>query len=153
MPNIRELCGMPLLSKYCFFVIDTCGSMYGERIGMVNSAMERAIEFLKTTSKKSGDYIQKMAILKVNTNCQWCEEDGPEAVANYKFENLEAGGLCDWGAALSELDNKLNQREFLIDDVPLCRPIIVFMFSDRSATDDYKKVWKSCLITGSLNWP
>ena len=113
--------------------------MYGKKIGMVNSAMERAIEFLKTTRKKSGDYIQKMAILKVNTNCQWCEEYGPEAVANYKFENLEAGGLCDWGAALSELDNKLNPREFLIDDVPLCRPIIVFMFSDRSATDDYKK--------------
>lgn len=130
---------MPLLSKYCFFVIDTCGGMYGKKIGMVNSAMERAIEFLKTTRKKSGDYIQKMAILKVNTNCQWCEEYGPEAVANYKFENLEAGGLCDWGAALSELDNKLNPREFLIDDVPLCRPIIVFMFSDRSATDDYKK--------------
>lgn len=60
--------------------------MYGKKIGMVNSAMERAIEFLKTTRKKSGDYIQKMAILKVNTNCQWCEEYGPEAVANYKFE-------------------------------------------------------------------
>lgn len=78
MPDIREICGMPLLSKYCFFVIDTCGGMYGEKIGMVNSAMERTIEFLKTTSKKSGDYIQKMAILRVNTNCQWCEEDGPE---------------------------------------------------------------------------
>lgn len=139
MPDIREICGMPLQSKYCFFVIDTCGGMYGERIGIVNSAMERAIEFLKTTRETSGDCIQKMAILKVNTNCQWCEEDGPEPVASYQFEKLEAGGLCDWGAALSELDKKLDQREFLIDDVPLCRPIIAFVFSDRSATDDWRK--------------
>ena len=57
---------------------------------------------------------------------------------DFVWEDLDAGGLTDVGAALKELDGKLSRNAFLQSMTGAYLPVIIFM-TDGCATDDYKK--------------
>ena len=121
-----------------FYVLDTSGSMSGTPIATLNRAMNETIEALKTVAKSNADALLKVAVLEFNSGCNWVNPSGPEEMEDFLWEDLEAGGLTDVGAALKELDSELSRHAFLQSMTGAYLPVIIFM-TDGFATDDYKK--------------
>ncbi len=137
MPEINKLKETPRKELHVFYVLDTSGSMEGQKISALNHAMEECTEALKTLAKSNGDAILKIAVLEFNSGCKWITSNGPEAMEDFEWEYLEAGGLTDIGTALKELNGKLSRNEFLNSMTGAWMPIIIFM-TDGFATDDYE---------------
>lgn len=138
MPGINEFEGTARRELTVFYVLDTSGSMEGAPISTLNKAMEETVEVLRDQAKSNADALLKIGVLEFNTGCRWVQPAGPEELEDFFWEDLEAGGLTDVGAALSELDKKLSRNTFLKSMTGAYLPIIIFM-SDGYATDEYKR--------------
>lgn len=122
------------------FVIDTSGSMLDDgKMTQVNSGMYETVEILKDFSKKNADTNLKIGILKFSSGCEWVT-NGLEPFSDFEYEDLEAGGLTDLGAALNELDSKLSRHKdgFLGTMIGSNMPIIIFL-TDGWPNDDWEK--------------
>lgn len=130
------------------FVIDTSGSMSMDgKMTQVNSGISEAVEILREFSKKNADANLKIGILKFSSGCEWVTK-GLEPFTEFEYENLEAGGLTDLGAALDELNSKLTRHKggFLGSMIGSNMPIIIFV-TDGFPNDDWEKpldnIWKN----------
>ena len=112
-----------------FYVVDTSGSMCGSKIGSVNSAME--------------------AIMQFSSGCSWITpQSGPIAIGDVIWNDLNAGGVTDLGAACKELDKKLSRNEYLNSQTGAYAPVIL-LFSDGGPTDNWEKELKQLKLN---NW-
>ena len=138
MPNINEDLGaMPRKLLPIIYVIDTSGSMKGDRIAAVNEAMRDTLEVLRDVSANNPSAELKVGVLKFATSAEWITKSGLIYLDDYYWNDLEAGGLTDLGAALTELDKKLSRNAFLTSEVGFKAPVIIFM-SDGAPTDDWE---------------
>lgn len=139
MPSTNSLTESPRKELHVFYVLDTSGSMTGDKISALNHAVEESTEALKSLAKTNGDAKLKVAVLEFNSGCKWITSNGPEDMEeDFEYEYLEAGGLTDIGAALKELNSKLSRHAFLNSITGALMPVIIFM-TDGYATDDYEK--------------
>lgn len=126
-----------------FYLVDASGSMSGTKIGTVNAAMEECIPLLKEVAADNDDAEIKVAILQFSSGCQWVTpESGPQDLENIKWNDVQAGGLTDFGAALLELDDKLSREKFLKSQTGAYAPVILLL-SDGEPTDDWEKGLKT----------
>lgn len=123
-----------------FFVVDTSGSMTGDKIGTVNNTMEEIIPTIRDISEKNTDALIKMAVLQFSKGAQWVMPEGvskPIDVREYEWQHLTAKGLTDFGAACIELNEKMSRKEFIEETVGYYAPVIILL-SDGEPTDDYR---------------
>lgn len=122
-----------------FYVVDTSGSMKGSKIGTVNSAMEEAVlRDLPAISEENDDAEIKAAIMQFSSGCSWITPaSAPVGVGDLVWNDLEAGGLTDFGAACLELESKLSRSAFLKSDTGCYAPVILLL-SDGGPTDDWE---------------
>ena len=120
-----------------FFVLDTSGSMDGEKIGALNDAIRDTIPLIRDISNSNADVEIKFAVLSFASGTEWVTPS-PVDLSSYKFNDLQAGGCTDLGEAFSELNSKLDKNAFLSSQVGNVAPVIILM-SDGEPTDDYKK--------------
>jgi uncharacterized protein YegL len=111
--------------------------MAGERIASVNEAMNETMEVLRDVSEKNPDAEIKVGVLKFSTNAEWVT-NGLVFMDDFYWNDLQAGGVTDFGAALKELNHKLSRSEFLVSETGFCVPVLMFM-SDGQPTDNYQK--------------
>ena len=136
--NTHEIEGIARRVLNVFFVIDTSGSMAGTAIAQVNMGIQDTIETLKQEAHNA-DAQLKLAVLEFNSGATWLNPAGPQDVEDFMFANpLEAHGLTDMGAALTELDSKLSRSAYLNAIQGNYLPLIIFL-SDGQPTDDYLK--------------
>lgn len=64
--------------------------------------------------------------------------NGAINLEDWNWEDLQAGGITDFGAALIELDKKLSRKEFLNSQTGAYAPVIL-LFSDGGPTDNWEK--------------
>lgn len=123
-----------------FYVVDTSGSMTGDKIGSVNSAMEEAITVdLPDISTANDDAEIRVAIMQFSSGCSWITpSSGPIGIGDVIWNDLHANGLTDLGAACVELDKKLSRNEFLESQTGAYAPVIL-LFSDGGPTDNWEK--------------
>lgn len=123
-----------------FYVVDTSGSMTGDKIGSVNSAMEEAITVdLPDISTANDDAEIRVAIMQFSSGCSWITpSSGPIGIGEVIWNDLHANGLTDLGAACVELDKKLSRNEFLESQTGAYAPVIL-LFSDGGPTDNWEK--------------
>ena len=123
-----------------FYVVDTSGSMTGDKIGSVNSAMEEAITVdLPDISTANDDAEIRVAIMQFSSGCSWITpSSGPIGIGDVIWNDLYANGLTDLGAACIELDSKLSRNEFLESQTGAYAPVIL-LFSDGGPTDNWEK--------------
>lgn len=139
MPNTNNFTETPRKELHIFYVLDTSGSMLGDKISTLNRAMEETVDALRDMARKNGDARLKIAVLTFASNCEWITSNGPEDLEEaFVYEPLSAGGLTDIGSALEELNQKLSRHEFLDSMTGAYMPVIIFM-TDGYATDDYDK--------------
>jgi len=122
-----------------FFLVDTSGSMSGSKIGAVNHAIEEFIPEIKSISAGNADVQIKIAVLEYSTGVRWITVCGPVEVDKFIWEELEAGGASDFGAACKALNEKLSTKAFMREANGLFPPVI-FLFSDTEPTDNWQSV-------------
>ena len=140
MSLLDQVAPAPRKVMTLFYVVDTSGSMAGEKIGSVNSAMEEAIlSDLPEISEANDDAEIKVAIMQFASGCSWITpQSGPIGIGDVIWNDLNASGLTDLGAACLELDKKLSRNEFLQSQTGAYAPVIL-LFSDGAPTDDWEK--------------
>ncbi|MBQ9437273.1 MAG: VWA domain-containing protein, partial [Lachnospiraceae bacterium] len=118
--------------------VDTSGSMTGTRIGTVNAAMEECIPLLKEVAQANDDAEIKVAILQFSSGNSWMTSDqGPVALDDLVWNDLQAGGMTELGGALLELDKRLSRNEFLKSQTGAYAPVILLL-SDGGPTDNWE---------------
>lgn len=141
MPDVREQEAPARKLLPIIYVIDTSGSMIGDRIASVNLAMNETINVLREVSNDNPTAELKIGVLKFSSGAKWITDAGFVYVDDFYWNDLTAGGLTDYGSALTELNNKLSRSEFLDSEVGYKAPAIIFM-SDGEPTDDYESAIK-----------
>lgn len=142
MPREKDLeFSLPRKVMTLFLLVDTSGSMtVNGNIGKVNSAIEEMIPLLQEVSNENADAEIKIAVLAFSTGCRWVTHDesghpGVESLEGFFWNDLEATGLTDMGAAFVELESKLSRSAFLKSATGAYAPVIILL-SDGQPTDD-----------------
>lgn len=148
MPNINETVEVARKVLPIIYVLDTSGSMAGDRIAAVNEAMNETMEVLKDVSAKNPDAEIKIGVLKFSSGAEWIT-NGLIFMEDFYWNDIKAGGVTDLGSALNELHNKLSRSQFLISDTGFCIPVLMFM-SDGQPTDNYEKALEN--INANNKW-
>ncbi len=126
-----ELASRPL---HFFWVVDCSGSMYGEKIGIVNNAIQNVLPDMVSEAEDNPNAQLMIRTLKFSTGAEWLTEN-PVKVEDYVWEDLDAGGVTDLGKAFELLTAQLDVKQMGERALP---PVIVLL-SDGQPTDDYKK--------------
>lgn len=73
MGLLDDVVSVPRRTMTLFFVIDTSGSMAGNKIGAVNDAVENVLPMLDEISASNPDAEIKVAALEFSSgcNCKW----------------------------------------------------------------------------------
>lgn len=137
MPNFNNLEAVPRKDLHVFFVLDTSGSMSGDRITALNNGMTECIDALSDLAKNNGDANIKIAVMQFDSNVKWITYNGPENMEDFTWEPLDCGGMTSMGAALAELDSKLSRNEFLSSVTGALMPVIIVM-TDGFANDEWE---------------
>ena len=132
--NVDEI---PRRVMTLFFVVDTSGSMSGEKIASLNVAAREVIPFISDLSASNADAQIKIAVLEFSSGTEWMYPQ-PMDAENFQWRDLEAGGLTDLGEACIELGNKLSTKAYMTEATGSFAPAIILM-SDGEPTDDYKR--------------
>lgn len=127
---------VPRRTMVLFFLVDTSGSMYGSKIGTVNSAIEEVVPELKDISESNADAQIKIATLAFSTGSQWITSE-PVPAETFIWNYLDAGGVTDLGDACYQLNEKLSRSGFMGDVTGSFAPAI-FLLSDGEPTDNYQ---------------
>lgn len=136
MPEIIARPGGALASRplHFFWVVDCSGSMWGEKIGVVNNAIQSVLPDMIDEAANNPNAQLMIRTLKFSTGASWVTAN-PVKVEEYVWEDLEAGGVTDLGKAFDLLAAQLDVKQMGERALP---PVIVLL-SDGQPTDDYKK--------------
>lgn len=139
MKNLLEnVEGIKKRTATVFFLIDRSGSMYGTKIGSVNHAMGEAIPEMCKIVEDSADADLNVAVLLFSAGAEWMTPQ-PVNVADFRWNNIEADAVTDFGYALKMLNDKLSRKEdgFMKEASESYAPAFILM-SDGQPTDEYK---------------
>ena len=132
LPPIEKIARRTMI---LFFLIDTSGSMCGEKIGAVNAGMEDTILDIKEITNPDAQV--KIAVLEFSSGTKW-QTTQPIDIETFVWNRLEAAGLTDLGEACLKLNEKLSKNAFMSDGTGNYAPAII-LISDGNPTDDYDK--------------
>jgi uncharacterized protein YegL len=128
---------IPRKTMVLFFVIDTSGSMRGSKIGSVNTTISEILPELKDISAENADAQIKIAALEFSSGAKWLY-DRPIEAEKFCWNDLDAGGVTDFGEACKTLNQKLSREQFMNNIVGSFAPVIILL-SDGAPTDNYRK--------------
>lgn len=117
-----------------FFLVDTSGSMDGDRIGQVNNAVKEALPEIRNLGGADADIY--FAPLTFGATVNWVYAK-PEPVATATWKSLDADGMTPLGEAFNALNLKLSRNEFLASPSGSFAPVI-FLLTDGYPNDDWE---------------
>ncbi len=118
-----------------FFLVDTSGSMCGEKIGSLNEAVRETIPDLNDLSVSNPDAAIKIAALQFDSDVKWLYPQPIEA-EKFQWNDLQADGLTALGGALDELNIRLSKSQFMQEAAGSYAPVIILL-SDGGPTDNF----------------
>ncbi len=120
-----------------YYLVDTGAQMAGDKIGLVNSAMEEAIAVdLPDISTANDDAEIRVAIIQFSDGASWVTP-GSVSIGDVIWNDLHASGANDFGKALRLLAEDLK----FFDPQTNFAPIVV-AFSNATVTDEYTEILK-----------
>lgn len=136
MSLLDETVEVPRRTMTLFFMIDTSGSMYGNKIGAVNDAVVNVLPMLNDISDQNPDAEIKVAALEFSSSCSWLYNE-PKLASDFVWQDVQAGGLTSLGEACSELNSKLSRSGFMKSASGSFAPAIILL-SDGGPTDNFE---------------
>lgn len=134
--SLNDRVAIPRKTMVLFFLVDTSGSMSGEKIGSLNDAIRETVPDLNDLSINNADAAIKIAALSFDSSVKWLYSE-PIDSENFQWNDLYANGTTNLGAALSELNSKLSKSTFLSEAAGSYAPVIILL-SDGGPTDNFK---------------
>jgi uncharacterized protein YegL len=128
---------IPRRTMVLFFIVDTSGSMEGDKIGSVNTAIREVIPEIRDISNENADALIKVAVLEFSSGVKWLTANGPVDINNYNWTNIDAAGTTDFGAACKALNEKLSTKAFMAEATGSFAPAL-FLLSDGEPTDNWQ---------------
>lgn len=138
MGAFDEVDEVPRRTMVLFFVVDTSGSMSGDKIGSLNVAIQEVMPYIQDISVNNADAQIKVAALEFSSGTEWMYPQ-PIEVENFQWRDLEAGGLTSLGEAYTELNGKLSASHGFMNEAAGSFAPAIILFSDGEPTDDYKR--------------
>ncbi len=135
MSLIGETEGVPRRTMTLFFLVDTSGSMIGDKIDAVNDAISNVLPMIDDISKTNPDAEIKVAALEFASNVNWIYDE-PKSTGDFTWMDVQAGGGTALGVACEELKRKLSRSGFMQSASGSYAPAIILL-SDGVPTDDY----------------
>ena len=126
-----ELASRPL---HFFWLVDCSGSMYGEKIGVVNNAIQSTVPEMVDAAKNNPNAQLLVRTLKFSTGASWVTSN-PVNIEDFAWDDLDADGATSLGKAFELLAGQLTIPPMSDRALP---PVIVLL-SDGQPTDDYKQ--------------
>ena len=99
--------------------------LMGTKIGAVNTAIREVLPELMGIG--GSDVHLKIACLKFSSGYRWMHPS-PVSVDNFQWNNLDADGVTDFGAACRELSDKMSKDKFLSAPSASVAPAIFRLF-------------------------
>ena len=125
-------------SLHLFVLIDTSGSMKGDRIAGLNEAMSTIIPELKAAAEVNPMADLYFSVIEFSTQATWIHKMMPmDEVPNWK--SVEYGGLTDLGAALQLVNEVMTPADMPAGLGRRNAPPVLVLLSDGYATDDWEK--------------
>lgn len=125
-----ELATRPL---HFFWIVDCSGSMYGEKIGTVNHAIQSVIPEMADEAANNPNAQLLIRTLRFSDTASWVTE-APVPVEDFTWDDLDAFGVTEMGAAFDLLAKELTIPPMSDRALP---PVLVLL-SDGQPTDDYR---------------
>lgn len=136
MGLLDETVSVPRRTMTLFFVIDTSGSMEGNKIGAVNDAVVNVLPMLNDISETNPDAEIKVAALEFSNGVNWLYDE-PKLAKDFIWQDVTASGLTSLGAACSELASKLSRSGGFMQSASGSFAPAIILLSDGGPTDDY----------------
>ena len=136
MGLIDETVSVPRRTMTLFFLIDTSGSMEGNKIGAVNDAVVNVLPMLNDISETNPDAEIKVAALEFSNGVNWLYDE-PKLAKDFIWQDVAASGLTSLGAACSELASKLSRSGGFMQSASGSFAPAIILLSDGGPTDDY----------------
>ena len=136
MPLLDDVVSVPRRTMTLFFVIDTSGSMEGNKIGAVNDAVVNVLPMLDEISQTNPDAEIKVAALEFSSGTKWLYTE-PKLASEFVWQDVRASGLTSLGGACIELNNKLSRSGYMQAASGSFAPAIILL-SDGGPTDDFQ---------------
>ena len=126
-----ELATRPI---HFFWIVDCSGSMYGEKIGIVNNTIQECIPEMRSAADNNPNAQLLIRALQFSSGASWITTT-PVPVEDYGWEDMDANGLTELGKAFDLLAAQLS-----IPPMPeRALPPVIVLLSDGQPTDDYKR--------------
>ena len=136
MGLLDETVSVPRRTMTLFFLIDTSGSMEGNKIGAVNDAVVNVLPMLNDISETNPDAEIKVAALEFSNGVNWLYDE-PKLAKDFIWQDVAASGLASLGAACSELASKLSRSGGFMQSASGSFAPAIILLSDGGPTDDY----------------
>lgn len=136
MALLDDVVSVPRRTMTVFFMIDTSGSMEGNKIGAVNDAVVNVLPMVDEISQTNPDAEIKVAALEFSSGTKWLYNE-PKLASEFVWIDALAGGLTSLGAACIELNNKLSRSGYMQAASGSFAPAIILL-SDGGPTDDFQ---------------
>ena len=136
MSLLDDVVSVPRRTMTLFFLIDTSGSMMGNKIGAVNDAVVNVLPMLDEISQSNPDAEIKVAALEFSNCTNWLYDE-PKLASDFIWQDVQASGLTSLGAACAELNSKLSRSGFMKAASGSFAPAIILL-SDGGPTDDFQ---------------
>ncbi len=136
MGLLDETVSVPRRTMTLFFLIDTSGSMEGNKIGAVNDAVVNVLPMLNDISETNPDAEIKVAALEFSNGVNWLYDE-PKLAKDFIWQDVVASGLTSLGAACSELASKLSRSGGFMQSASGSFAPAIILLSDGGPTDDY----------------
>lgn len=133
---------IPRRKMTLFFVIDTSGSMVGDKIGSVNEAIENVLPMIGEISDENPDAEINVAALEFSTGTHWLYDE-PKEAKEFIWQKVEADGLTSLGEACEELNKKLSRNGGFMSSPSGCFAPAIILLSDGGPTDNFEGGLKS----------
>lgn len=127
---------VPRRTMTLFFLIDTSGSMGGNKIGAVNDAIDNVLPMLDDISASNPDAEIRVAALEFSSGTNWLYDE-PKLASDFVWQDVSASGLTSLGEACKELNSKLSRSGFMKSASGSFAPAIILL-SDGGPTDDFQ---------------
>lgn len=135
MSLLDDAVSVPRRTMTLFFLIDTSGSMSGNKIGAVNDAIVNVLPMLEDISSTNPDAEIKVAALEFSNGTKWLYNES-KSVEDFKWIDVQAGGLTSLGEACLELNSKLSRSGYMKSASGSYAPAIILL-SDGGPTDNF----------------
>ena len=119
-----------------FLMVDTSGSMSGEKIAAVNDAIRNVIPIISSINDDNPDAEIKISALTFASSCSWLNP-APVLASDFKWTDLGADGWTCMGDATRELSRQLSHKHGFLSSASGSYAPVIIMLSDGAPTDDF----------------